>query len=103
MPISQILQRPTSSSVGTDHQDVSPISTSQTSGNSKCVISLSPNDYAASFKSVASTPTLQDKITEKESEVMNLVTLHLPALKKDLFSGTISSDDYASRMDTIME
>ena len=103
MPISQILQRPTSSSVGTDHQDVSPISNSQTSGNSKCVIRLSPNGNDVSFKSVVSTSTLQDQVTEKESEVMNLVTLHLPALKKDLFSGTISSDDYASRMDTIME
>ena len=102
MPLSQILQRPTSSSVGTDHQDVSPIINSQTSGNSKCVINLSPNGSTVSYKSV-SNPTLQDQVTEKESEVMNLVTLHLPALKKDLLIGTISSDDYASRMDTIME
>ena len=34
---------------------------------------------------------------------MNLVTFNFPALKKDLFSGTISSDDYASNMDKIME
>jgi len=44
MPISQILQRPASSSVGTAQNDVSSISNSQASGNSKCVIILSPGN-----------------------------------------------------------
>ena len=34
---------------------------------------------------------------------MNLVTFILPALKENLFSGTISFDDYISRMDKITE
>ena len=34
---------------------------------------------------------------------MNLVTFILPALKENLFSGTISFDDYISRMDKIIE
>ena len=94
MPISQILPRPTSSSVGIDHQDMSPIYYSQTSGHSKCVISISPGGHDTSYKSV-STLTLHDQVT--------LVTYTLPVLKRGLFSGTISSDDYASYMDTIME
>ena len=102
MSIFQILQRPTSSSVSSDQNDVSPISNSQTSSNSKCVISLSPGGNATSYKSV-STHTLQDQVTKKESEIINIVTFNLPALKKDLFSGIISSDDYAFHMDNIME
>ena len=88
--------------MGANQNDVSLISKSQNSSNSKCAISLSHGGNIASYKSV-STPTFQDQVTEKESEIINIVTFNLPALKKDLFSGIISSDDYAFHMDNIME
>ena len=88
--------------MGADQNDVSPIFNFQTPSNSKCAVSLFIGGNVASYKSV-STLTLQDQIIEKETEIMNFVMFTLPALKTDLFSETITSDDHVSHINKIME
>ena len=79
--------------MGADQNEVSPLSNSHASNNSKRTISLSSGGNIASYKSV-STPTLQDQVTEMESKIINLATFNLPGLKKNLFSRMISFDDF---------
>ena len=85
----------------TEHNNISPVSSSPTPSLRMRNIRLSPGGNAVSYKSVTP-PSLQTQINEKESQLLDLVNLNAPSLKADLFRGRISPDEYDSHMDDLM-